>query len=39
MRMAGQVMGVGIGVFILAFIWALALIVCITFARSPTSIA
>ncbi|GFR82941.1 transmembrane protein 218 [Elysia marginata] len=37
--MAGQVMGVGIGVFILAFVWVLALIVCITFARSPTSIA
>lgn len=37
--MAVQVMGVGIGVFILAFVWVLALIVCITFARSPTSIA
>ncbi|RUS83925.1 hypothetical protein EGW08_008339 [Elysia chlorotica] len=37
--MAVQVMGVGIGVFILAFVWAVALIVCITFARSPTSIA
>ncbi|GFN94377.1 transmembrane protein 218 [Plakobranchus ocellatus] len=37
--MANLVFGVGIGVFILALVWVLALIVCITFSRSPTKIA
>ncbi|CAL1538365.1 unnamed protein product [Lymnaea stagnalis] len=37
--MAGPVLNVGIGLFILAFIWVLALAVCITLTRSPTKIA
>ncbi|CAG5131861.1 unnamed protein product [Candidula unifasciata] len=37
--MAGLVLNVGIGLFILAFIWILALIICLAFSKSPTKIA
>ncbi|XP_059164129.1 transmembrane protein 218-like [Physella acuta] len=37
--MAGQVLNVGIGLFIIAFIWVLALLICIAFSRSPTKTA
>ncbi|XP_005089365.1 transmembrane protein 218 [Aplysia californica] len=37
--MASTVLNVGIGLFILAFLWVLALSVCVAFARSPTKIA
>ncbi|KAH9504303.1 hypothetical protein Btru_064579 [Bulinus truncatus] len=37
--MAGQVLNVGIGLFLLAFIWVAALAVCIALSRSPTKLA
>jgi len=39
MATEGTVFNVGIGIFILASVWVLALSVCILFARSPTSIS
>ncbi|XP_055864546.1 transmembrane protein 218-like [Biomphalaria glabrata] len=37
--MAGPVLNVGIGLFVLAFVWVIELAACIALSRSPTKLA